>query len=509
MKKINKILALIVGAVSACSMFGSCGKEQATGSVLVPDYSESTKEFNLWAYQATCNGWIQTRGEDGLLYRYEAPEYPVPVSNAETIKEYKDCGFNILFLSYTHQFDGRDFETSDAKKLMDIAHEQGLKCFVFEKVTSVLSRNNNKGSLIKPGEADGVNSFESQEALNAYVGEVIKDVIKHPAFYGFTLRDEPTYKEMESIAEVYKAIQAAAPGCFVNMNLFPIEAKGENKFYPGGAQMTAEDCYWKYMERMHELTGAPYIQYDDYPLKGTTESPLVNGMHLVGLKLTAEFCKENNLRFNKVFQSSELWTGKNNYFCRKNTKQDMYWQTNLGMAFGVKDFSYWTYYPAVNTDGEHYNETSTFLTKYGEKNDMYYWMSEIHPQMQNTAKALMNFDYQGSQIYNSANLPGHSTYAENFHSSDTFKRLEGYSVEGEGSLIVTEHYDEDAGFYGYFIVNASDPTCETTLSGTLDFGSFGYAQTYNKGEVSNGQTQKGQYSYSLKTGEGIFVIPYM
>ena len=129
--------------------------------------------------------------------------------------------------------------------------------------------------------------------------------------------------------------------------------------------------------------------------------------------------------------------------------------------------------------------------------------------MQATAKALMNFDYQGVQLYNSENLPGHSTYAENFTSTDEFKRIEECTVSGDGSLLITELYDEDAGFYGYFIVNASDPACDTTLSGTIDLGTFKFAQTYTNGVVSDQQIKKGEYTFSLTTGEGIFVIPYI
>ena len=507
MKKISKILALIMGFLSTCSIFVSCAETGSSEPLLVPDYSESTKEFNIWSYHATCNGWYQYRDENGILRRHDRSETdPVPISNAETIQEYKDCGFNILFISYSHQFDGRDFENSDAKKLMDIAYEKGLKCFVHEQVTSVLSRSDT--SLIQPGSADGVTTFESQQALNTYIADVIKDVIKHPAFYGFSLRDEPSYKQIDAIAEVYKAIQASAPGCFVNMNLFPMPSKGSNVFYPGGAQMTAEAAYTKYLEKMATATGAPYIRYDDYPIDGTTENPYIDGMHLSGLKLTAEFCKEKGLTFGKAFQSCELTTKAQTIMLRKPTKRDMYWQMNLGMAFGVKDYSYWTYYPVINTSGEFYDETSTFLTRYGEKNDMWYWMSEMHPQMQATAKALMNFEYQGVQLYNNGKLPGSSIYAENFSSTDTFKRLKNCTVNGDGSLLITELYDQGAGFYGYFIVNASDPVCDTTLSGTIDFGSFGYAQTYTNGEVENKTIKKGKYSYSLDTGEGVFVIPY-
>jgi len=502
LKRIYRILSLILCLMLSLSFFTACKEKEA---ILTPDYSESKKEFDIWAYQATCNGWFQERGKDGILRRQEAPQYPVPVENEETIKTYKDAGFNTLFITYSHQFDGRDFENSDAKKLMDIAHAQGLKCFVFEIVTYQLSRTGE--TLINPQKADGKNFFNTQEELNAYVADVVKDVIKHPAFYGFSLRDEPSYVQMISIGQVYKAIQAAAPGCFCNMNMYPMPTKGHNIFVPGGQQMTAEVAYTKHLEHYLEVTGAKHVQYDDYPLGGTAEKPTVDGMHLAGLKLTAEFCRDNGLRFNKVFQTTAFEKAKGP-ICRKNTKTDMYWQLNLGMAFGIKNFSYWTYYPVINTAGEYYDVTASFLNRYGEKNEIYHWMSDIHPQMQKMAKALMNFEYQGMQIFNSENLPGVSAYAEYVQSTDTFKRLGEYTVDGEGTLVITELYDEGAGFYGYYLVNASDPTIDTTLSFELDFGTFNFAQTYRNGEVENQRTEKGKYANTLKTGEGVFVIPY-
>ena len=44
----------------------------------------------------------------------------------EKYREYKDCGFNILFMQGTASFDGKDWANSDTKRCMQYAVEAGL-----------------------------------------------------------------------------------------------------------------------------------------------------------------------------------------------------------------------------------------------------------------------------------------------------------------------------------------------------------------------------------------------
>ena len=510
MKK-KKILATALSLVLSLGLLSGCNSSNSSaGEVFAPDYSDSNKQYTFWAYQSTYNGWYQVKGKDGIVRRWEAPEYAIPIENAETIKTYKDAGFNVLFITYTYQFDGPDFATSEAKQLMDIAHEQGLKCFVFERTLYQLSAKGESLIVDDPSKANGTTTFESQEALNAYIGTVIKDVVKHPAFYGFSLRDEPSYKEMISIGQIYRAIQANAPGCFVNQNVFPMPTQGSEVYAPKGSTMKPEAAFKIYLEHMAECTGAPYIQYDDYPLLGPLAGSegvnAINSMHLLGLKTTAEFCKENKLAFNKVFQTCAF--EKNKPVCRAPSKTDMYWQMNIGMSFGIKMFSYWTYYPVVNTAGEYYDVKTSFLDQYGNKNDMYYWMQEIHGEMQGMAKVLMHYEYQGIQVYNEGLLPGSSAFVENVQSDDTFKKVKDCSLQNDGSVLITELYDVGRGYYGYYITNVTDTLTQTTVTADVDFGDYSQVQIYDKGEKTDQKTNKGNYEFTLKPGEGVFVIPY-
>lgn len=489
----KKILASILSVALSLTAFWGCGATNTEANE-PPNYSDSKKSFDFWAYHSTYNGWYNGELED---------KTGISKENKTTLKAFKDAGFNILFISYAYALNGKDFKNSEAKQVMDIAYELGLKCMVFEQITHTLSL---KGDSLITGDkstADGVNTFATQEDLNAYVKDVIKDIVEHPAFYGFSLRDEPSHMQITSIGQVYTAIQSVKK-CFVNMNLLPMPLKGSNIYAENGKTKTGAQCYEEYLNTYKTKTGASWVQYDDYPLKPN----FVRAAHIVNAKITAEFCKKNNMRFCKAFQTcSYSVAGKEE--CRKPLKEDMYWQLNIGMAFGVKTYSYWTYYPVVNPGGEKYDITACFVTPKGEKNEMYYWMKDIHAEMQNTARALACFDYRGMNLIKTDNIMCNTAYLEQDFGEYDFEKIEKYEIKsGTGAVLITELYDEGRENYGYYVTNVTDPTLDSKMKVSLKFYDCDNALIFNKGAETNVKANKQTLELELKKGEGVFVIPY-
>ena len=182
MKKMKRVLAAALCAVTAFSALSltACGNK-----AVAPDYSETEETFDIWAYHATYNGvWKHVENGETIEDREG-----IVKTDRESLLEYKAAGFNRLFISYAMTVSGDSYAESDAKKVMDICADIGLKCILFESKLHGLSST--RESLINPDKADGNNFFASQEDLNEFVGARIKDMIKHPAFYGFSIFDEP------------------------------------------------------------------------------------------------------------------------------------------------------------------------------------------------------------------------------------------------------------------------------------------------------------------------------
>ena len=124
MKKKRKIISLILTLAFALGGVG-CGVDAGKSSN-APDYSKSDKEYTIWAYSGTCDDWYQV---NGTRYYFKDGTR----QTAERTKLYADGGYNVLFVDWTFTYGGEsadDFAKSNTKKVMDLAYEEGLKCFV-------------------------------------------------------------------------------------------------------------------------------------------------------------------------------------------------------------------------------------------------------------------------------------------------------------------------------------------------------------------------------------------
>ena len=512
MKKRKLLAGLLCSLLTLSTGFSACGEGLEKNA---PDYSASKKQFTTWAYAAVYDGWWQTIDENNQTIRLENSEAtPVAVTTKASLQEYKEAGFNTLLINYVAPYNSltERWEGSRTKEIMDWSAELGLQCILFE--SSIRGLANTHESLINPEKADGKKFFNSQDELNAYVYNNVKEVIAHPAFYGFSVLDEPPYTVFPAFGQVYEAVQACAPGAFVNMNLLGMgtdhNSNTKTKYCEGAGQMPIYDAYMKHIELYAEHTKAPYIQVDVYPIRGTDEEPTLTGNALRTPYVLAEFCKERDMDLYYVLQSSGFTVGFNDAvtpICRNPKKRDMYWQTNVAMAFGVKSYSYWGYYPVVNTASEHYDQTSSFLDIAGNKNEMYYWMQDIHEEMQQTAKAILNFEYQTANVFYKAPISGYKLHLSGFEKNN-YKKLLSYEAETEGGYLLTEFYDKGNDRYGYFLVNVADPAYAGSGKVKMTFDGYNKVQLYDRGQVSNKAIAKSTLTLELGVGQGMFIIPY-
>ena len=508
MRKISKIFCTILSFILLCSLFGACSSEEkkTVDTTNAPDYSNSEKQFNFWAYGDTCDDWYQT---NGVRYFFEEGTMQTP----EHTQLYVDAGFKMLFIDYTFQEDslvsGYNFESGKLKKVMDLAQEKGLKCFISQPNIRVLSNceesriNQTKALNVTENTGSADMFFNSQEELNAYVAKILTGLKDHPAFAGVSLTDEPNYKKFDAISEVYKAILSVKPDAYVMMNLLPLADSEQHKLlYCGKINLTLEESYIEYLNTYYEKMGKDcgFIQYDDYPiLNGGILETFLRGNQIV-----SNFAKEKGLVRRTVYQTC-------NYSNRRPvTTSDLLFQLNIGMAMGNQDFSYYTYYPVVNWEYE-VEEENYIVDRHGNPNPIYYTLKDFHKVMQVNAKALMNFKYKGLQIKSVNPMPSGMGYISGLQ-NDEFSLLKDFTVQMKvqngGLVLVTELYDATNERFGYYVVNATDPAFTSEADVELDFGDYSYAQVYQFGQVVNTCTNGGKLKISIGTGGGAFVMPF-
>ena len=523
-KKISCALAAVCLLSSIAVVSSSCQGDVNQGA---PNYQNNDDQFTTFAYSGIYHNWWAT----GVGANRNKTYFDKSMYTAENLKKYKDAGLNTLFINYVFNYNGvSNTVSSDGDsvawsmtEILDMAWEQGLKCIIFEGNLHSLSgafndatkytwtEENDKFSLIGSGYKYGKTSFETQEDLDSYVYECLDDVKDHPAFYGVSLIDEPRYTTFHAMGEVYQAIKKAAPNAYVHMNLNPLSPGLETLKYCNDGLLSTKAAYKKYLEDFYTIVQPQEnICYDDYPIHGNNDQKhSIKVDHLRGAQVVADFCKEKGLRFDKVFQTCAFKTG--DWVCRTPSERDMYWQMNIGMAMGIKQFSYWTYFPVVNEGNEYYEPTASFVDRNGNPNPVYYSMQKIHSEMQGMAKALMHFEYQGLKKITKPIVPGDSGFYGGVTNND-LKYVLSVEQDSGGLLLVTELYDEEKNQYGYYVVNTTDTSSLVDLTDikvTVTFGGeFKKVQTYCNGEPKNSFLNEGKTTFYLTSGEGVFLLPY-
>ena len=500
--KDKKIAAILTaGVIILCSSLAACGGDKAGGNA--PDYSKSNAEYPIWAYSGTRGDWYE---ENDYRYYYEDGSR----LTAENTALYAECGFNVLFADWSiGGYDGPvGFENSEMKKALDYSADCGLKAFVYTKQLAWLSQT--EESLINPEKAKMPENkdkfFETEADLNAYVAEYLAPLKEHPAFYGCSLKDEPKYTMLEAMGQVYRAIQATAPDCFVNMNLNPMYEGTEYMYCPEGNSIGVVKGYKKYLESYYQHIGqySKYIQYDDYPI---LEGGAVLGYHLHNAQIVAEFCQEKGMTFGKVFQTCAYNAG---LVRESTTKTDMLWQMNIGMAMGIKNYSYFTYYPRGWYPREDWRDNAFIVDLEGKPTQRYYWLQDLHQEMQFNAKALMNFEYQALNILTKTPIPGNKSFLQGaLNASEKLTGVKSITMDSAGVLLTTEQYDEANDQRGYYVMNATAPSQATEIKVTLQLEKGkNNVQIWDGNKVVNKAAKNGKISFYLTTGEGVFVLPY-
>jgi hypothetical protein len=177
----------------------------------------------------------------------------------------------------------------------------------------------------------------------------------------------------------------------------------------------------------------------------------------------------------------------------------------------VESIAYYTYWTKADnkTDGEYYYDEGSFVTHYGEKTDIYYYMREIMAENQAFASTILSFDYQASAVYTTSGAYGtnHTALAQ----KQSFAKLASVYVNTESALI-TELYDSTANRYMYMLQNIIDPTYQT--AGTLQTvqikfnGDYDYAIVWKNGEMRIVRLTNNTYTVKQQSGDAVYVIPF-
>ena len=333
-----------------------------------------SKKFSFFAYNPPTSGIYTV---NGFHYRYSED-----FRSVKRCREYKNCGFDMLQLRYEHAYDGEEWETSNTNYMWNMAYAAGIKKLLLTDLR--IER------LIRPkkGVVSDICERLTEKELDELIASYIAPYKDKEGFYGFQLLDEPTYQDIPSYVAVVKSLKRLVPNAYLQVNLFPICVKIE------GIDDRTE-AYEKYASDILDGTGLDHICFDDYPFR---REYIISGWNIRNYQIIARLCKARGAELQTVLQSfSNTSLGILRH--RKMTESDMYWQTNVAMGFGAREYAFYTYMPKCKIDyakGGDGIDGACFINNDGSRSALYYYTKRIIRDMKKFSKIALKYAYENS-----------------------------------------------------------------------------------------------------------------
>ncbi len=461
-------------------------------------------EYLFYCYNCPTSGYYTING-----YKYY---YGEDFRTEKRYKEYLDCGFNMVQARGENSFCGGEWEGSNCELVFNEALKAGCdKILVTDGRFDHWIRD--ERDLVGDGKL-----FANEQELDKAVAECVAPYCNRKGFYGIQLFDEPIYDQFPAYGQLMRSLKRILPDAYIQSNLLPATAR-EHLLMPqdafkedvAGEKVATErivryDIYKKYMGDFQEITGADNLHFDEYPFR---REYIISGNTLPNYQLVARMCRERDIDFRAVLQSfAHIWNG--NYQNRRMVESDMYWQTNFAMGFGVREYSFYTYMAKPDfryKDGAMGEmDGAAFINLDGSRTALYDYTKRIISEMKEFSSVLRNYRYFGSYVVTEQG----KSYKDFDWTKFIYENEEcpiSVSVDKGVALVTKQENGEDELYMLENLGNVRDELFDGAppmqLKAKLPCGQKKF---YFRGkEIEAKQNAQGEYEFSLKVGDAIFV----
>lgn len=501
----KRVLAMTMVTAMLLGMAGCAGTETKSTKLNVPDGKpvyEDDEYIELAAYMGPRRGgyrfWNGVYGEH--------PEDPAggwdSFITEKDFQDYIDAGFTYVLSEGDGWYDYNSelkqsvstFEDSDLYTYMEMAEKMGLE---------VVPSSNFLIDLTSKED------YRLTEQHKKTIDQMIEDLSQYTMFKGLTLRDEPDREWAKAFGAVQDYVWSKDSDFFFFTCMLPVY--GRVSSFTNNITEDKETAYTEYVQAFSEVTGT--FAYDHYPLyidpiKGITT---VQSDYFQNFELVAKNAKENDYDAGFVVQCT-AWGSPDGEFSTRhpratNTKADISYQVYSALAYGMKYINYYTYWEhyAQGDSGYVYDAMVMYPEENGQeavKTDAYYAVQAMNQELKKFDHVFMKYDWEGTM----------AVAPEGKAKSALLACVKDYTSPRIASVSATQEaiigcQKDEQGYDGFMIVNATDPGTNTANSVTVKFHEASSAICYIEGNETKIELEDGTYTFDLKGGEGIFVIP--
>ncbi len=518
-KTITRKLTVLALAATFAFSFTAVGCKDEKETVVIPslpDYSATNYKFYFSG--AIDKGEKKINGETMFIEELD-------LANEEDIRTYIEMGNNIgrLGRAYYPLGENEKWADSKVKKAGDLMYSLGIeKTYIGDALFTLWAES----TAIKIVDAEN-GRFKTEEELDAFVTERIKDYVAEPWVYGVDLTDEPSYKRLPNIstisASIHRCSKALGRELKTFSNLHPSTA-GTGQF--AASYTTAREAYELYLEASVKDSLTDNISVDHYPFMdgGNTRG------YFATLQTQRDICDKYGVDMEFYAHSfCDYQKGAMRY--RDIDQSMMYWNINTLVGFGVKTIHWYRYSASVGytkglqgqNDAWFYDKGS-LVDRRGNPTNLYYYAKEIVEECQAFSNVILNYDYQGGKFYSQEgvskfnmhylkdnNMDKASQTANTWDNSYELNLVKDVEMTNE-TVFMTELFDDDNQLYMYMVMNPIDPyytkTNDTVQTVTIDFGSeHEWVAEFDQGVLNYVKLDNGKYTKTLSAGYASYVVP--
>lgn len=456
------------------------------------------KQFDFYAYTSNTAGKYYIGGVEYF--------YGEDFRSVKRYKEYMDAGFNMLLLQHENSYSGEEFEGSACHKCMTEAYKAGLDRII---VSDTRLKDLCEEKLLVGEEG----KFKTEEEFLQYLDDCTRPYRNQPGFCGVQLFDEPQYWKLESYGKVCRGLKQIIPDIFLQCNLLNICFPP----YLSENEPDSKKAYEWYLNKFLDESGLDYVMTDEYPF---LKNYILSEQSIPVYQILAKVAKERGVEFRMVLQSfsamhvilGKQGTMEGGFLWRRIMEEDMYWQMNLAMGFGCKEYSFYTYFTKTKFNQRPDDlslegvDGAAFINRDGTKTRLYHFTKKIIKEVKKFESVLLPYNYDNSWLIFQE---GKSAQDYNWTRMAIINENCPISVKISDSVAIvtklckkgsTMYMVENIGNVKDTFDNSTKMCAEITLNVAKNKVKF-----YKKGELKQRRLKNGKFVEHLGCGEAIFI----
>ncbi len=420
--------------------------------------------------------------------------------NEQEFRDYKDAGFTFMLTEYNANWEiNEKFSETNLYTTMQLAEKVGIPIIV------------HTGPLERYTSTD---DFRIAPENKEYMQKLVSTLSTYKMFKGFSFRDEPKIEFARTFKAYKDYLLTLKPDSMFFTSFLPIYGAPYINVTFNSTGKNLRENYINYIDTY--IKAMDSFTYDYYPLRvdGARNVNFIMDGWYENLELVAAQAKKNNnAPIGLTIQSSSYGQPgqqKSSSHARTiSTKADIGFQIYSGLAYGVKEFGYFTYWlhwgttdPAAETFYDAMVMPPEYSGGPGVKTDCYYAVQAMNKELEKFDHVMLNFNWQGTM----AVAPKGKTKSAVLSKVADYKNERIKEVSASEETIIGCLKD-NKGYDGYMLVNATEPSDNKTDEIKISFYKATKALAYINGEEQTITLKDGSYTFKLGAGEGVFVIP--